>query len=93
MSGLPGPFLPAAGQPVDTTLGQAAFDPLSGDLMAAGPGVLPTSYAELSSFSDPTDSQLSRALPYAGRGERELTAVPAGLPPRISNLARHDRRR
>ncbi len=88
VSGLPGPFLPAAGRPVRTTLGRAAFDPLSGDLMAAGPGVLPSSYVETSSFDEPTDGQLSRALPYTGRGGRELTAVPAGLPPRISNLAR-----
>jgi hypothetical protein len=88
VSGLPGPFLPAAGRPVHTTLGHAAFDPQSGDLMASGPGVLPTSYVELSSFSEPSDSQLGRAVPYTGRGGQELTAIPAGLPPRIANLAR-----
>ena len=88
VSGLSGPFLPAAGRPLHTTLGHAAFDPQSGDLMAGGPGVLPSSYVELSSFGEPTDSQLGRAVPYTGRGGQESTAIPAGLPPRIANLAR-----
>jgi hypothetical protein len=88
VTGLPGPFLLTAGQPIKTNAPGTAFDPAAGDLMTTTANRTAITYEDLSEVTRPTNGELSRVSVYHGRGSATLSALPADTPQQIFTLAR-----